>query len=239
MGLSPRTRRLRTDLKVLKALRSESTVVDFTAPRMHADAPDSYVITFNGEGLAKDAAGRVVKQLRHEVFIKLGANYPRGTPELAWRTPIFHPNISAGGAVCLGGYGTHWTPSLMLDELCTMLWDMIRYGNFDVESPYNREAAHWAKTQTQFQLPLDSRPIRDRLASGLEREKQPSQSAAPGQMPPVMRGGQPAATPPPADTPHPQSQQDELVFLNEDVVEAEIVEPSGRAEDESGIFFID
>lgn len=238
MGISPRTRRLRTDLKVLDTLRSESTIIDFAAPRMHADAPDSYVITFSGEGLAKDAAGRVVKQLRHEVFIKLGANYPRGTPELAWRTPVFHPNISAGGAVCLGGYGTHWTPSLMLDELCTMLWDMIRYANFDVESPYNREAAHWAKTQSQFKLPLDARPIRDRIASSVERDQAPSHPAAPGQMPPVVRrdaNGQPSINVGPAR----HASQDDVVFLNEEVVEAEIVEPSGRAEDESGIFFID
>ena len=57
-------------------------------------------------------------------------------------------------------------PSLNLDELCEMLWDMIRYANFDVESPYNREAANWAKMQNEFRLPVDPRPIRDRLATG-------------------------------------------------------------------------
>ena len=91
-------------------------------------------------------------------------------PELTWMSPIFHPNISASGVVCLGGYGTHWVPSLSLDELCGMLWDMIRYRNFDVESPYNREAALWAKTQTRFAFPLDDRPIRDRIANGNHRE---------------------------------------------------------------------
>jgi len=43
-----------------------------------------------------------------------------------------------------------------------MLWDMIRYRNFDTTSPYNRMAAEWAKTQRQFILPLDQRPLRDR-----------------------------------------------------------------------------
>ena len=41
-------------------------------------------------------------------------------------------------------------PSLALDELCAMLWDMIRYENYDETSPYNREAAAWAKNQTTF-----------------------------------------------------------------------------------------
>ena len=71
--------------------------------------------------------------------------------------------------MCLGGYGTHWVPSLSLDELCEMLWDMIRYRNYDVDSPYNREAALWAKTQTQHFLPVDDRPIRDRRVAARKR----------------------------------------------------------------------
>ena len=99
----------------------------------------------------------------HEVHIRLGASYPRMMPELAWKSPIFHPNISASGVVCLGGYGTYWVPSLTLDELCTMLWDMIRYENYDETSPYNREAAAWVKNQTYFRLPLD--PARSATSS--------------------------------------------------------------------------
>ena len=52
-------------------------------------------------------------------------------PELAWKSPIFHPNISASGVVCLGGYGTLLGAESALDELCGMLWDMIRFENYD------------------------------------------------------------------------------------------------------------
>ncbi|MCA9177151.1 MAG: hypothetical protein KDB14_21830 [Planctomycetales bacterium] len=237
MGLSPRTRRLRSDLKVLEALQAESTIMSFSAPPMHADAPDSYVITFRGSGLARNAANQIVTIHQHDVFIKLGANYPRGTPELAWRTPIFHPNISAGGAVCLGGYGTHWTPSLMLDELCTMLWDMVRYANFDVESPYNREAAHWARTQTEFRLPLDARPIRDRIACGTaNRETRP-----PMALPVALPSPTPAAAPPQRQAvPDVRREEPEMVFLQEEVVEAEIVRAEVvDREDGPDILFID
>jgi hypothetical protein len=34
-----------------------------------------------------------------------------------------------------------------------------------VDSPYNREAAMWARSQSTYLLPLDPRPIRDRLAA--------------------------------------------------------------------------
>src|SRR6185295_14695943 len=126
---------------------------------------DFYILRFRGRGFYRpDPAGEALVREEHEVHIRLGASYPRMMPELAWKSPIFHPNISASGVVCLGGYGTYWVPSLALDELCSMLWDMIRYENYDETSPYNREAAGWAKNQTDLPLPVDPRPLRDKLA---------------------------------------------------------------------------
>ena len=108
----------------------------------------------------------------HAVEIKLGASYPRTMPEIRWLTPIYHPNISEIGMVCLGAYGTHWVPSLALDELCVMLWDMARYQNYDIRSPYNREAAQWSAVQNSYRFPMDARPLRDRrLAMGRVESK--------------------------------------------------------------------
>ena len=162
MRESPRLRRLRNDRKSMEKLRSESSIIDFD---VSGEPAEKYLVRFYGKGLwrAEGSTGIRIREL-HEVRIALGAAYPRMMPEISWGSPIFHPNISASGVVCLGGYGTHWVPSLSLDELCGMLWDMIRYQNFDVDSPYNREAALSAKTQNTHGLPLDPRPIRDRLA---------------------------------------------------------------------------
>lgn len=161
MQSSPRNRRLNSDLKALKKLVAESSIIDFTS---YGSLPESYTVIYRGKGFwrAEDTR-RVLVRDRHEVNIRLGASYPRQMPELNWLSPIFHPNISGCGSVCLGGYGTHWVPSLSLSELCEMLWEMIRYANFDIESPYNREAAHWARTQREYLLPIDSRPLRDRV----------------------------------------------------------------------------
>lgn len=159
---SPRLRRLQSDLKAMQQLQSESSILHFTA---HGDLPEAYTIWFLGRGMRRqENQGPIEIQERHEVAIRLGAGYPRMMPEIRWKSPIFHPNISGNGSVCLGGYGTYWVPSLTLDELCHMLWDMIRYENYDETSPYNREAALWAKTQSEYSLPLDERPLRDRLA---------------------------------------------------------------------------
>ena len=165
MAMSPRLRRLRSDAEGLQRLRTESSILDYSVPGiMHGGSPEVYVIMFHGRGVwsSPDDDKVYVREL-HEVLIKLGASYPRQMPELTWRTPIFHPNISSNGSVCLGGYGTFWVPSLQLDELCTMLWDMIRYRNFDTESPYNRAAAAWAKSENGFNFPIDPRPLRNRV----------------------------------------------------------------------------
>ena len=143
---SPRIRRLRSDHHALEELRSESTIFAFHAAGHPAER---YTVTFRGNGLWRptnrgsifDRAHRiradhgVAIRTEHQVRIELGASYPRMMPGLSWLTPIFHPNISSGGVVCLGEYGTHWVPSLDLAELCHMLWDMIRYKNFDVDRP--------------------------------------------------------------------------------------------------------
>lgn len=158
---SPRIRRLRSDYQALDRLRQESRILEFEIQTPTNDPPHAYLIRFLGRGLWRPSGSSDVQARDiHEVAIRLGANYPRMMPELTWRTPIFHPNISTSGVVCLGGYGTFWAPSLHLDELCNMLWDMIRYENYDVNSPYNREAAYWAKMQKDFHLPIDPRPLR-------------------------------------------------------------------------------
>jgi ubiquitin-protein ligase len=175
MHQSPRIRRLHNDLAALERLRSDSSVFRFSA---QGDPPQQYMISFKGKGLWRDR-GKVRVLEAHRVEIKLGASYPRTIPEIRWVTPIYHPNISEIGMVCLGGYGTHWVPSVQLDELCVMLWDMARYHNYDIRSPYNRDAALWVANQTTFLFPTDPRPVRD-LRAALGRVACTGESTADG-----------------------------------------------------------
>jgi hypothetical protein len=192
-------------------LKEESSIFDFVA---RGDMPETYTLIFNGRGIWRpDNGAPVLPADRHEVYLRLGAAYPRMMPELTWRSPIFHPNISASGVVCLGGYGTYWVPSLSLDELCTMLWDMIRFANYDPNSPYNRDAALWAKNQSDFRFPLDPRPIRNLVA------------ITPRAPAPIV--ARPSSPAPPASN--------DIVYIEATVVEAEVLEPV----DESEIVFID
>jgi len=158
---TPRVRRLKADGDALKILKENSTIVDYQA---FGDPPERYLVTFKGKGLLRKSEADTVEIAEvHRVEIRLGIDYPRSRPDLQWLTSIYHPNISAVGAVCLGGYSTNWVPSLGLAELCEMLWDMVRYANYDPKSAYNYAAGRWSETQTQFDFPLDPRNLRDRM----------------------------------------------------------------------------
>lgn len=220
---SPRIRRLRSDEQALRALAEQSTILKIKStgrPAQH------YQIEFLGKSLARES-GRVSIRMRHRLEIKLGASYPLTVPELRWLTPIFHPNISEIGMVCLGGFGTHWVPSFRLDALITMLWDMARYFNYDIRSPYNRDAALWAAHQSTFKFPLDERPLRD-LRAAVGRIENPTAPATPGpSAPEPPRPSQTFASSPtpgrPLAEPSPPSEpalggapgEDDVVFLTD------------------------
>jgi hypothetical protein len=239
MRESPRLRRLRSDHRAMEELRAQSSVFDFSAPGpLFGGSPDTYLVVFHGTGLWRpEDSSQVLLRDRHAVLIRLTAAYPRMMPELIWRTPIFHPNISANGVVCLGGYSSHWVPSLQLDELCSMLWDIIRYQNYDVDSPYNREAARWVRTQDDYAFPLDSRPLRDHGRPVPPADVRPAVwHDTPGQHSARYEVRQAVATP--------ASREEvlaELVFLDEavEIVDAEIVVEDPGARPIPEILFLD
>ena len=228
MRKSPRQRRLEADFRGVCNLRDESTIFSFLAS---GEPPQKYRLIFKGNGIYRSQRGEIKISDHHECLIEFGAAYPRLVPNLAWQTPIYHPNISNNGVVCLGGYGTNWVPSLTLSELCTMLWDMIRYKNFDTESPYNREAAMWAKMQTDFQFPLDPRSIRDQLHT----------PAAPTvvDVPATNRPSMPEVQVMPADSI--LTDGIEVIDVTEDgieIINAEVARPAPPRGDD-GILFLD
>lgn len=210
---TPRGRRLVADAEAMKALREQSSIMDFQA---HGDPPERYLVTFRGRGLVRRSEVDPVETADvHRVEIRLGIDYPRSRPDLQWLTAIYHPNISAVGAVCLGGYSTSWAPSLGLAELVEMLWDMARMANYDPKSAYNYAAGRWCETQTFFDMPVDKRSLRDRVGRTvgsnvikLQIDKAPARSA-PEAVPPAI----PILAPPP---PQPATPPADDVFIIDD-----------------------
>ena len=236
MRESPRLRRLRSDHAAMERLKADSSIVDFLTPGvLHGGAPEVYELYLHGRGVAKSPdTNEVHVETRHHVTIQLGASYPRMIPEMKWRSPVFHPNISAAGVVCLGGYSTHWVPSLQLDELCTMLWDMIRYANFDVDSPYNREAAQWVKTQAGVALPLDRRPLRNKLVGGPRKT-----GGGDGKRDDGKRAASSGFAAPQYTFQQPRATETDIQFMDLEVVDAEIVPMDDNSADPAEILYLE
>ena len=210
---TPRVRRLKADAEAMKALKENSSILEYQA---HGDPAERYLVTLKGKGLTRKAEGDPVEVAEvHRVEIRLGIDYPRSRPDLQWLTSIYHPNISAVGAVCLGGYSTNWVPSLGLAELCEMLWDMVRYANYDPKSAYNYAAGRWSETQTQYDLPLDARNLRDRLTKtvgdNIIRFSSPSGAPAPAAQA-VPREAPPIVRPP----------EEDILIINDDTTPASL-----------------
>jgi hypothetical protein len=136
---------------------------------------------------------------------------------------------------------------------------MIRYANFDESSPYNREAAAWAKSQTFFRVPIDNRPLRDKLAARhridellprlapaapLTKSPLPHAASGPSHPASVNRGSSPfrrqappfapamPAQAPASNRPSPATASNDVLFLGDvEIIEAEVVHPRVGEED--------
>lgn len=61
-----------------------------------------YVVSLNAPAFEKTFDGTVKQRREHEFKILLSRDYPyAGSVEVWWLTPIFHPNISKEGVVCI------------------------------------------------------------------------------------------------------------------------------------------
>ena len=106
MRKSPRERRLLSDYRSVQQLMRESTIFSFEG---RGTPPERYRLIFKGLGFYRRDKDVIEVRDTHEVVVELGAAYTRMVPNLAWQTPIFHPNISHNGVVCLDGYSTYRT----------------------------------------------------------------------------------------------------------------------------------
>ncbi|HIP73279.1 MAG TPA: hypothetical protein EYH05_18000 [Anaerolineae bacterium] len=154
---NPRTDRLNSDYNKLQALVARSDFVKILGTK--GTPANEYTIQFTCRGIKSLNGGQPVYSEDHRVRVKLGSQYPLSKPDLRWLTPIYHPNISGSGSVCIGN---EWASGgRYLDDLVIYLAQMVRYEGEDMtfsSDAFNREAYAWAKRNKQL-LPVDKRPL--------------------------------------------------------------------------------
>lgn len=138
--MSPRSRRLLSDLRQMEELAGDGDVTF----RTDGDPPDLYHLMLNGSGLALDGDGQLTVRNVHRCDVYLHLDYPRRPPVVTWLTPIFHPNIlgpERNGGVCLGS----WSAAESLADLCTRLHNLATYRSLNADDALNVDAATWTR----------------------------------------------------------------------------------------------
>lgn len=124
--------------------------------QVEGQPPDSYEIEYLFKGYIRDVDGRIHGGSQHRIRISLPFGYPHFPPTVKPLTSIFHPDIDPD-AIRIADYWQH-NPSL--PDLILHIAEMICGNVYNLENPFNQEAADWYADHID-ELPLDSLHIAD------------------------------------------------------------------------------
>ncbi|MEM3342465.1 MAG: ubiquitin-conjugating enzyme E2 [Thermoplasmata archaeon] len=80
----------------------------------------------------------------HKINFVLSRQYPYQMPIATWISPVWHPNVSLSGGICLGALKTkNWNDKHDIKEVCMSIVNFLI--SPDATDPFNRYAADWYK----------------------------------------------------------------------------------------------
>ena len=118
--------------------------------------PDNYDIEYKLRGYCRDDDGNVTISSTHQVRISLPFGYPHFAPIAKPLSPIFHPDVDPAAI----RIAEQWQSNPSLPELVLHIGEMISGNVFNLEDPFQQEAAAWYKSHSE-QLPLDTLSLAD------------------------------------------------------------------------------
>jgi ubiquitin-protein ligase len=124
-------------------------------PQIHVaqtegDPPAVYEVEYRLTGLTRQADGNIGQTSRHLLRINLPFGYPHFPPAIKPLTPVFHPDIDPD-AVRITSY---WQQNPSLAELLVHIGEMISAKDYNLDEPFNQEAADWYSEHAS-EFPLD------------------------------------------------------------------------------------
>lgn len=106
--------------------------------KMYSVSPTSDLMCW--EGFVFGPIGSPYEGGVFKIIIMFPKDYPFKPPRIMFKTPIYHPNISSTGAICLDILKEMWSPALSLSKVLLSLVSLLTDPNPD--DPLSLEAAH-------------------------------------------------------------------------------------------------
>lgn len=60
-----------------------------------------------------------------KLSIQFPLSYPFAPPHMVFKTKVYHPNISPGGAICIDILKQNWSPALTIDKVLLSLSSLL------------------------------------------------------------------------------------------------------------------
>jgi len=91
----------------------------------------------------------VYEGLSFRLKIDFPSDYPLRPPKVKFLTPIFHPNVSGKGEICLDILKGSWSSIMTIENVLLSLRSLLPAPN--VKDPFNIQAADlWVKNKEEF-----------------------------------------------------------------------------------------
>ncbi len=124
--------------------------------RAEGQPPDHYELEYRLRGYIRNQDGTIEIGEVHRVAINLPFGYPHFPPTVKPLTGIFHPDIDPAAV----RIAEQWQNKPSLADLALHIGEMICGNIYNVDDPFNQEAADWY-LQHREELPLDVLKIAD------------------------------------------------------------------------------
>jgi ubiquitin-protein ligase len=124
-------------------------------PQIHVaqtegNPPATYEVEYQINALIRQGDGNIEQNGHHLLRINLPFGYPHFPPTVKPLTPLFHPDIDPDAV----RISSQWQQNPSLADLIIHIGEMLCAQKFNLEEPFNQEAADWY-SEHSADFPLD------------------------------------------------------------------------------------